>query len=253
MAQPDDRLRVASLLERAVALLRAHPLPLLLPLLVLGVLSSGGGGGDPWGPRVRLDLDGGDWPGGWLLALPLLAFAGLVALAVLVLLFFLHTIAWMMTARAALAVERGEPPPDFAQAFQDVRPRILPAAGTFALFLLLAFVGLLLLVVPGLFVMAALFPLVPVVLVEGRAGTDALSRAWALTEGHRLDLFLLVLLAFVVSVVGGAAVAWVPLVGPPVAGALAGAVYAFSAVAGAVFYRRRVEEPAEAPAAAPPA
>lgn len=64
-------------------------------------------------------------------------------------------------------------------------------------------VGLVLLVLPGLFVFVTLIYFIAVVAVEDRSFIDGFSRSWGLTRGHRLRIFLLFLTVWVISIAAG--------------------------------------------------
>jgi hypothetical protein len=76
-------------------------------------------------------------------------------------------------------------------------------------------VGLLLLVVPGLIAMSALYLAVPAVVVEPIPPGRAISRSWRLTRGHRLHLFLLLFLFGLLGAGVGGFVAALGLAGSP--------------------------------------
>jgi hypothetical protein len=65
--------------------------------------------------------------------------------------------------------------------------------------------GLILFVIPGIFVFVRLFASVPAVVVEGRRGTDALSRSWNLVKGYGWPVFgalaVTLLLSWIVTVI----------------------------------------------------
>lgn len=240
---PADDLGVEPLLRGAWELVRAHPLPLLLPLVLLGLLGSGGSG--PLGPEARFDAsDAFDDP---LVFLPFLAAFGLLALAVVIVVFFLYVVAYLVTTRAALDAIETVRAPDLAVAFRATQHRIMGAAGTSLLFVLVVLVGFLLLIVPGIIALAALMPLMAVIVSEGRTGTDALKRAWELTKGHKGPLAVLVILSLVANLLVGAVLGWLPLVGGALAGAVGGAISALLATAGALFYARRMNRLAPPP------
>jgi hypothetical protein len=86
--------------------------------------------------------------------------------------------------------------------------------GTSLLVILLLFVGLLLLIVPGVILYASVLTVVPIVVLENRGGMAAIRRSWELSGGLRgrnLQVILLILallfaaifiLAFVVGIIG---------------------------------------------------
>jgi hypothetical protein len=69
---------------------------------------------------------------------------------------------------------------------------------------LAVFVGLLLLIIPGIFLAVMFSVAIPALVVENRRGTDAMGRSWNLVKGHfwhALGLFIVTFI--VVAVVGG--------------------------------------------------
>lgn len=67
------------------------------------------------------------------------------------------------------------------------------------IFAILWTVGLVLLILPGIFVFVTLIYFVAVVSVEDRSFIDGMSRSWRLTKGHRIGVFLLFLAYFVIA------------------------------------------------------
>lgn len=64
--------------------------------------------------------------------------------------------------------------------------------------------GFLLLVVPGFFILVRLISAIPVLVIEGRRGREALSRSWNLARGHGWPVFgTLVLMAILTGIVTG--------------------------------------------------
>lgn len=241
-APPEDDLGVESLLKGTWATIQAHPLPLVLPLVILGLLTAGS---DMDGGRRDLRL--GDIADDPLVLLPFFALFGLLALALLIVVFFLHVVVSLVTTRAALATLDDGRAPDLGTAFRETQDRIMTAAGTTLLWVLLVIVGFILLIVPGILALAFLFPLYPVMVAESRGGTDAIKRTLDLTRGHRGTLVVLVLLAIVASIVTDMVLGLLPIIGDGLAGAAGGFITAFALVAGSLFYHRRARH-----AAAPP-
>jgi hypothetical protein len=62
--------------------------------------------------------------------------------------------------------------------------------------------GLIFLVIPGLYIYCRLLVSLPAALIERRAASDALRRAWQLTENHVGRAFLLVVLYIVITMAG---------------------------------------------------
>jgi hypothetical protein len=143
----------------------------------------------------------------------------------------------MLSVRAALDVQ-----PDLGAAWRGVMPRYWTGLGTLLLWGLAVGAGFLLLVAPGVFLVVAWVPIVPVLLAEGKQGPDALKRAWTLTQGHRWPIFLVLLLAFV-AVVAASLLRFLPIVGDLLAGVGIGLVNGVLAAWVAVFYTRRAALP----------
>jgi hypothetical protein len=66
---------------------------------------------------------------------------------------------------------------------------------------LVAFVGFLLLVVPGVIAVCGLAVSVPALVVESMSPTDAMGRSWGLTRGYRLRMFGLFVLIFLLILI----------------------------------------------------
>lgn len=233
--QPD--LRFGTLMSEGIELLRKHFLALALPLMLLAIVT--GAGRDP-APR-GMTVEDATVPANWFALLPFFALIGLIALAVLVALFFAYVLVHFLTTRAALEALEGREPRPFGARFSEAWARVLPASGTFALAVLFIVLGFMALVVPGIIIATALLPLAAVVVAEGRSGMDAIRRAWALTRGRRWTLFAILLVTTIASTVAGALVGWVPFVGGALAGAVNGIGSAFLAVVAVVFYRRALQ------------
>lgn len=235
---PENAFGLGALVTAAIDLARAHPL-ILLPLALLGFLSGGGSSAarfdpatDPWG------------------LVPFYALLGLAALGVLIVIYFAYVVAWLMTTHVASQALQGAPV-DVAAAWRHALPLTLRGAWTGLLWLGAVVLGLILLIVPGLIVLAALAPL-PVIMSEERlSGQAALRRAWDLSRGHRGALLGLVLLSILTSIVASILLSWVPIVGDRLAGAAGGAASAVLAAAIVVYYRRRLDHTHVPIAAAP--
>jgi len=111
-------------------------------------------------------------------------------------------------------------------AFQDIRGRpfdvgtsirrglgrFLPVLGTAICYWIAIFVGLILLVLPGLILMAMFMVAIPACVVEGLGPFQSLGRSSALTKGHRWAAFAILLTAgaivgfgnFIAMAIGGA-------------------------------------------------
>lgn len=240
MATPvvPDALRAGALLRDAWDLVRRHPLHLALPLVLLGLLTSGGGG--PMGEREFADATVSlPW-----YALVALLVAGLLALVlvlvILAVLLVLTAIVMLVTTRMAFAAARGERLPEFGEAFRETRPRIVPATLALLLAFLLVALGFVLLVVPGIILLGALLPLFAVLLRETSSSTQSIGRSWRLARGHLLDLSLVAAAGVGVILVGNLLLDWLPIVGSALSGALTGVVQAVWVAVGALYYERRL-------------
>lgn len=228
--EPRDPFRFGSLVESGISLVRANPLSILLPLVLIGAVSSGGQGGprfDATSPPLS--------PQEMLLLLPFFAFVGVLAVVIVVALFILGSLAWLMAAKAALATAGGHRL-DLMDAFRASKPQTLRAAWTFFLFFLAVIGGLILLVVPGFIVLAGLAPLSVVVAQEGLSGRAALRRTWELTRGHRWVLFGITLVAFLAA----GLVSAVLMLAPGLGGAVGGVVWGTYVATMVVYYHRRI-------------
>lgn len=68
--------------------------------------------------------------------------------------------------------------------------------------------GMCLLIIPGLIMASGLFVSIPALVVERRFSLDALHRSWDLTEGHRWQMFVLLVVMFLIGAGVGAAVGY---------------------------------------------
>jgi uncharacterized membrane protein len=113
------------------------------------------------------------------------AFSGMLALVGLV-------IGGPLTAgmyRATLRLARGEAV-EFVSMFDGFK-RFGIALGVYWLVAIATVVGLCLLIVPGIVIGLGLAPALFLVLEENAGVMDTLRRAWAVTQGHKMDLFVL--------------------------------------------------------------
>lgn len=117
---------------------------------------------------------------------------------------------WMM-----LRVQRDEPV-EFSDLLAGFR-EFGRALGVYVLYSLAVVIGLILLVVPGLVLAVGLWPALYLVLDDDLGVTDTLSKAWAMTKGHRWRLFALGVVLFFFTLLGLLAL----IVGVVVTGALA--------------------------------
>ncbi len=131
-------------------------------------------------------------------------------------------------------------PASISSAFGAALPRLLPLAGTWLLAALAVGAGLLLLFVPGVYLMLAFTLVTQIIMLEGLAGVPALARSRHLMVGNLLRAFAL---GLVVAILGGVlsfglelVFAVVPSFGV-VGSALAQAVaFAYYSAVGVVFY-----------------
>lgn len=112
-------------------------------------------------------------------------------------------------------------------------------------------IGLVLLVVPGIFLAVSFAFMVFVVSVEDESFIEGLSRSWDLAKGNRLDIFLVMLVIFVIGfvlnlVVGGVAVVLPAAIGDVATSAVSGFVSVFGIASLAQVYRTLTTESAAA-------
>lgn len=92
------------------------------------------------------------------------------------------------------------------QLFARVRP-MLPALVVAGLLAALGIgLGLLLLVVPGLFLLTRWLVVVPAIVLEGRSAGEAFSRSWELVKGRSWSVFGLILVTFLILIAASAIV-----------------------------------------------
>lgn len=92
-------------------------------------------------------------------------------------------------------------------------------------------IGLVFLIIPGLFLAASLFPAYFLVLDERRSIGETLRRAWDLTEGRRLSLLILILVGALIAAAGLLALGVGVLLTAPIA--VAGLAVAYDELRGA--------------------
>ena len=80
-------------------------------------------------------------------------------------------------------------------------PFVVPLIVASLLVGLVAFVGFLLLVIPGVIAICGLALAVPALVVESSSPTEAMGRSWALTRGYRLRMFGLFVLIFLLILI----------------------------------------------------
>jgi hypothetical protein len=84
--------------------------------------------------------------------------------------------------------------PSLGEAIAAAAPRILPVILASILFTLIVYAGMILLLLPGLFLLAMLWVSVPAVVMEGLGPIAALKRSANLTKGYRWRVFGLIVL-----------------------------------------------------------
>jgi len=221
---PETRvMRVSEILETSWRLLRAH-FGLLFGISALACVPSS----ILFEIPAALAADGSPFP--WLIG-------AFFVVLILVLSILAPLVACMLTF-AAVESQLGRPV-TWGRAFAASRRRFLPLAGTYLLSGLAILAGLLLLVVPGIYLVFAFALLTPVILLEGRAGMDALGRSQELMRGNMLRLCGFYLAIGGVSLLAGLAIT--PLRASPGAILLGTTlintlVGAYTAVGVAVFY-----------------
>lgn len=249
-------LTVSGLTRQAIELLRGHPLPLLLPPVLVALLT---GGGNQGGTRFDArDLDPASFDP--LSTIPFYALvagivvaviAALVVVAiVLAIIVVVSALVYTATSRALLDHLATGAVPDFGAAFRAVSARWTKLGWTYFLACILVLLGFIALVVPGVILLAGLIPLFAVLASESISGADALRRAWSVSKGRKGTLALLILGGVLANILVGALLGWIPVLGWLASGAVAGSVTAVWLVAGVILFRASAS-PAPAPVMAP--
>jgi hypothetical protein len=120
-----------------------------------------------------------------------------VALLLVLVIAFLAEAVRIVAVRTLVSDETETVPADFA-----TRNIVMATLNGFVggiVVLILVVVGLVFFVVPGVFLALSFFFVRQEIAVEDRNFVDALSASWSLTSGHRLTLFALALLLFVIT------------------------------------------------------
>src|SRR5262245_17781154 len=105
------------------------------------------------------------------------------------------------TVVAVSQIHLGQPT-SITGALQAIRPQLGSLVVTILHIGLRVFIGILLLIVPGILLAIRYTLAVPVAVVEQRAGADALSRSSDLSEGSRGRIFVIYLLLFLLLMIG---------------------------------------------------
>lgn len=125
-------------------------------------------------------------------------------------------------------------------AFRGAFSILLPLMGTFVLAGLAVLAGLLLLVIPGIYLMLAFFVITPVIVLEGVYGPRALGRSRELMRGSLLRALAIYVVALLLSnVLGfgvGLAVGWIPLVGPISTGIVQATAFVYTTSTAVLLY-----------------
>jgi hypothetical protein len=124
---------------------------------------------------------------------------------------------WVQGALTATVadVRDGRSDDDIEATYRRVRPTLVPLllAGLLAGLGIAA--GLVLLVVPGLFLLTRWVLVTPIVVLERRRPVEALRRSWHLVRGHAWTAFGVILvtvaIAIIAQVISLAAFAWLPV------------------------------------------
>lgn len=108
-------------------------------------------------------------------------------------------------------------------------------------------IGLILLIVPGIFLLVSFAFMIFVVSVEDESFVEGLSRSWDLAQGNRLDIFLVMLVIFVIgfvlNLVAGAALFALPAtIADVVTAAVSGFMSVFGIASIAQIYRTLTAE-----------
>lgn len=183
-----------------------------------------------------------------------LVFWGLIGLVVSIVGYF-----WLQgtLVEAVRDVRDGRADVGIGELFRRVRPR-LPALIAAGLIAGIAIgVGLLLLVVPGLFLLTHWFLIGPVIVLEGKSAGEAFGRSWELVKGNAWSAFGLILATIVVVILASIAIGIVTaLLAAPFPDWLGGWISSvvvnsltapFVALAWTLAYYRLAERPAEQP------
>ena len=102
---------------------------------------------------------------------------------------------------AMLRLIRGDDPGSFLEIFAGFS-KFRRLCFTWLLHVLAVIGGMLLLIVPGIILLVALWPVFLLVMEDDLAPVDSIKGAWALTRDHKMELFGLVVVTFVVLMAG---------------------------------------------------
>jgi len=154
---------------------------------------------------------------------------------------FLYAISMAATLYGAFQDMRGRPF-RLSEAFGRGLARLLPIIGLSICWVIAIGFGTLLLIVPGLMMMAAFYVALPACVMEGLGPFQSMSRSAALTKGHRWKVFgVYLVVALIAGIVGSVINLIITLSIAPMAGLISGLVWnllttAYNSIAIAVMY-----------------
>ncbi len=161
--------------------------------------------------------------------------------------YMIHTITTAAILYAAFQDMRGLPV-KLGESVQHGLRRLLPLVGATILMFLGLWLGLALLIIPGLMLLMRWYLISPVCVVEQKGPLGSLKRSAELTKGSRWKLFAAFLILFIASIVLAAPIALLSTTISPLAalaanGILRSIIGAFGSVLTVVFYHDlRVEK-----------
>jgi hypothetical protein len=123
---------------------------------------------------------------------------------------------WLQGAltEAVADIRDGRADLSLADTFRRVRPRLLSIIGAGLLAGLAIVVGLILLIVPGLYLLTIWSLIIPVIVLERRAAMEAFGRSRELVRGNGWNVFgvivLSILVLIAIAIVVGVATFWLP-------------------------------------------
>ena len=121
---------------------------------------------------------------------------GLIVIIVSVLAFFISQGATILAVKELYLGRTAS----ILESLRRTRGEIGPIFGVGLLSGLAVMIGMILLIIPGIFVLCRLLVSVPVLLIEGRGPRDSLSRSWDLTQGAAGRAFVIFLLYMVIVI-----------------------------------------------------
>jgi hypothetical protein len=123
---------------------------------------------------------------------------------------------WLQGAltEAVADIRDGRADLSLADTFRRVRPRLLSIIGAGLLAGLAIVLGLILLIVPGLFLLTIWSLIIPVIVLERRAAMESFGRSRELVRGNGWNVFgvivLTILVLIAIAIVVGIATFWLP-------------------------------------------